>query len=259
MNIEKLTGREILTLKQNLSTSTSDTVLKDASRLLGMISRYLGIVEIPHLTELIVLKIELIALSSTKLLVVLALDSNIVRTVTLESEIQIDLKLLDEITSYLNERIAGKTLKFIRDNFYEMVSDISHYDTPLIRLFLGSIDKIFESQGTKDRIHIAGTQNLLKNPEFEDLEKVRGVIELVENEEIIVHLLDKYEDTNGVKVLIGKEIRTKPLDDYSLIVTNYRIGSASGAIGLIGPKRMHYSKMISLVQYVSELISLKEK
>ncbi|MCL5991243.1 MAG: hypothetical protein M1419_03980 [Bacteroidetes bacterium] len=71
-------------------------------------------------------------------------------------------------------------------------------------------------------------------------------------------MLDKYEDTNGVKVLIGKEIRTEPLDDYSLIVTNYRIGSASGAIGLIGPKRMHYSKMISLVQYVSELISLKE-
>ena len=258
MNIEKLTGREILTLKKNLTAGISDTVLKDASRLLGMISRYLGIVEIPHLTELIILKIELIALSSTKLLVVLALDSNIVRTVTLESELHIDLKLLDEITNYLNERIAGKTLKFVRDNFFEMVSDISHYDTPLIRLFLGSIDKIFESQGTKDRIHIAGTQNLLKNPEFEDLDKVRGVIELVENEEIIVHLLDKYEDTNGVKVLIGKEIRTEPLDDYSLIVTNYRIGSASGAIGLIGPKRMHYSKMISLVQYVSELISLKE-
>ncbi|TAL67069.1 MAG: heat-inducible transcription repressor HrcA [Bacteroidetes bacterium] len=258
MDIEKLSGRDILTLKKNLSTSASESVLKDASRLLGMISRYLGIVEIPHLTELIVLKIELIALSSNKILVVLALDSNIVRTVTLESDIHIDLKHLDEITSYINEKISGKTLKFIRDNFFEMVSELGNTDTPLVRLFLGSIDKIFESQSTTDRLHIAGTQNLLKNPEFEDLDKVRGVIELVENEEIIVHLLDKYEETNGVKVLIGKEIHTEPLNDYSMIVTNYRIGSASGAIGLIGPKRMHYSRMISLVQYVSELISLKE-
>ncbi|MBI5326543.1 MAG: heat-inducible transcription repressor HrcA [Ignavibacteriae bacterium] len=258
MNIEKLSGRDILTLKKNLSAGSSDTVLKDASKLLGMISRYLGIVEIPHLTELIVLKIELIALSTNKILVVLALDSNIVRTVTLESELHIELKHLDEITVYINERISGRTLKYIRDNFFEMVSDIGHIDTPLIRLFIGSIDKIFESQSTTERIHIAGTQNLLKNPEFEDLDKVRGVIELVENEEIIVHLLDKYEDTNGIKVLIGNEIHTEPLKDYSMIVTNYKIGSASGAIGLIGPKRMNYSKMISLVKYVSELISLKD-
>ncbi len=259
MNIEKLSSREILTLKRKLMPAVSENLLKDASHLLGLLSRYLGIVELPHITNLLVLKIELIQLSSNRILVVIALDSNVVRTVTLEADFQIDTKNLDEITGYINDKISGKPLKFIRDNFFEMIGGNDLLETPLIRLFIGSINKIFETGRTDERLHIAGTQHLLKNPEYENLERVKGVIELVENEEVIVHLLDKYEDSDGVNILIGREMQTELFDDYSMIVTKYRIGSAAGAIGLIGPKRMNYSKMISLVQYVSELISIESK
>ncbi len=79
---------------------------------------------------------------------------------------------------------------------------------------------------------------------------------MIENEDIIVHILDKYDDPNeGAKILIGREIQNELLEDYSLVVSNYELGSAAGSIGLIGPKRMNYSKMLSLVEYVSAMIS----
>ncbi len=121
---------------------------------------------------------------------------------------------------------------------------------------MDSLDRIFHYQGNQDRILTAGTQNLLEYPEFEDLGRVKGVIELIENEDIIIHLLEKHDESKGgIKVLIGKELETNLLDDYSIVMTNYRIGSAQGTIGLIGPKRMNYPKMISIVANVSQMLS----
>ncbi|MGA2297262.1 MAG: heat-inducible transcriptional repressor HrcA [FCB group bacterium] len=253
---DDLSEPDLLTLKNELSVSSNETVLKDASRLLGMLSRYLGIVKIPHLSDLIVQKIELISLSSNKLLVVIALASNIVRTVTLEAEFEIDYKYLEDISSYINEKISNKPLKYLKDNFPTMLNDMDIRNYPLVRLFVNSIDKIFDTRNVGDRIHIAGAPNLLNNPEFDDLGKAKGIIELIENEDIIIHLLDQYEYTEGgIKVIIGKEMQNELLEDYSLIVSSYNIGSASGSIGLIGPKRMQYSKMISLVDHVADYIS----
>ncbi len=257
MKTEKLSEMELKTVFDTITTSsTSENILKDASRVLGMLSRYLGIVELPHLSEQIVQKIELISLSSTRLLVVIALDSNSVRTVTLEARFELDSTNLDDISRNINERVSGKTLKFIRENFRNLVQDINNDDSLLIRLFIDSMDKLFDDKALGDRIHIAGTKNLLKYPEFEDISRFRSVVELIENEDIIIHVLDKFDTSNSdLQILIGSEINDELFDDYSLILSNYKFGSASGSIGLIGPKRMNYSKMSTLVKYVSDLIS----
>lgn len=259
MKSEDLTVSEVLAVNQQLALSSNENVLKDASRVLGLLSKYLGIVEIPHLSDMTVKKIELISISSNYFLVVLALDSNIVRTLTLEAHFEIDNKHLNDISNLLNERISNKKLSFIKENFKDMIlqSDIS--DSPIIRLFVESIDNLFELNRTADRIHIAGTQNLLTYPEFDDIGRIKGVIELIENEDIIIHILDKYEDRDErLRVMIGSEMQSELLEDYSLVVSNYEIGSAMGYIGLIGPKRMNYSKMVSLVQYVANLLTDKQ-
>ena len=248
------------TVKDNLITSENEAMLKDASKLLGLLSNCLAIVEIPHLVNLIVRKIEFVRISSTRLLSVIALESEIVRTVTIETEFEIEQKELERITSMINEKISGRTLKFIEENFSSLISDSIYSKTPLVRLFVNSIDRLFDTGYYQDRLHITGTQNLLEYPEFEDLSRVRSVIELVENEDIIVHVLDKFEgDTNSYNILIGKEMGAKQLEDYSLISTRYSIGSAKGSIGLIGPKRMNYSHLTSLVQYVGSKVTEKNR
>ena len=253
---DRLTEKDRTTVKSNLTASDSEVVIREASKLLGLLSKYLSVVTVPHIGDMIVLKIELIQLSSTKLLVVIALNSNIVRTVTLETEFSIDSKYLDDTTSYINERISGKPLNFLRNNFKELIKDIEPGTTPLVRLFIDSVDKIFSNYNEKDRLVISGTQNLLEHPEFEDLSKVRSIIELIESEDIIIHLLDKFEDTeSGIKVLIGKELNENTLEDYSVVLSSYTFGSSSGTVGLIGPKRMNYPYVISLLEYVTKVMS----
>jgi heat-inducible transcriptional repressor len=100
----------------------------------------------------------------------------------------------------------------------------------------------------------------LEHPEFEDINRVRSVIELVENEDVIIHILDQQSaPTQDVKILIGQEMNNKLLEEYSLIMTRYNLGPAMGTIGLIGPKRMNYSHLSALVQYVGNFITLKNQ
>ena len=258
---DNLTENEISTLHKRLTQSLSpEEVLKDASKVLGLLSNYLGVVAFPHLTEFVIQKIELIALSSSRLLVVIALESNIVRTVTLEAEFDINQRHLEDIATFINEKMTGKTLGFVKDNFGAIINDYRRQDAPLIRLFIDSVDRIFDRNSNIEKVHVAGAHNLLEYSDSEDLMRVKGIIELVENEDMIIHLLDKIEDSeNGIKVLIGNEIDNAILRDYSMVVSKYRIGGAgSGSIGIIGPKRMNYSRMIALVSRITEDLSLSK-
>jgi heat-inducible transcriptional repressor len=259
MQTEKLTEQEHRTIG-SLSDEAkgTDTILREASKLLGIMSKYLAVVRIPTIRNIKLKKIELIKLSSTHILVVLAMQSNVVNTVTLEARFEVKDSHLAEIARTLNEKIAGKDLSELKSNFPNLVADMDLAEKPLIRLFVDSVDKIFNSKDNSSKLFTSGTQNLLELPEFEDINRVRSIIELVENEDVIIHLLDNIPNNNGMQVYIGSEIGEEQLNDYSLIVSNYSLGGDnSGVIGLIGPKRMHYNKMLPLVKIVSELLSKK--
>lgn len=258
LKIEELTAREKKVLHEKISGTLPPELLKDASKVLGVLSHYLSLVELPDLREAIVEKIELVQLSSSRVLVVVALDSKDVRTVTLEAEFDINHSKLSEISRYINEKVQGKQLKFLKENFAKLIEDTVIKEQPLIRLFIDSVDRIFNPKLSENRLILTGTQNLLKYPEFEDVERIKSVIEIIENEDIIIHIIDQKEDKDSqVRVYIGGEMKHEALDDYSLILSSYSIGNAEGSIGLIGPKRMNYSKMASLVYHVANLISQK--
>jgi len=257
-NYEKLNVIELEKIHSNLIKAPQDFAYQHASKLLGALSQYLSIIELPSFKSYKIQKIEIVQLSSCKILVVLELQSDFIKTVTLEINFETDSSELAEITRIINEKVSGQPVSFIRENFNEIFNDSELRDVPLIRLFTGSVDKIFEDPVSNQRLMIAGTRNLLNYPEFEDMNRIRTIIELVESEEIIVHVLDKIDDKSNnenMNIFIGSELDYDMLDDYSLIRSSFKIGSASGSIGIIGPKRMNYSKMISLVKIFSEVLS----
>ena len=125
----------------------------------------------------------------------------------------------------------------------------------MIRLFIESIDKLFD-ENRKDKIHIGGTKDILSQPEFETAKNFKSVVELMENQDIIIHILEGTDTKSGLTtVTIGEESKIKDLKDYSVVTANYTAGDLSGTIGVLGPKRMEYSKMIPLVDYVAKTIS----
>lgn len=259
MKIESLNQNEMDYFKAlKGESSESEEVLKKASKLLGLLSHNLALVRIPKIKELKIKKIEIIKLSSTHILFVLALDSNIVRTLTVEAQFEVEDKFLHRITDYINEKVSGRNLSQIRENFSSIIHSYENSDSSLIRLFINSLDKILYSGSDDDKVLTSGTNNLLNYPEFEDISRVKSIIELVENKDVIIHLLDSLGEKGGdsdTKIIIGSEIEDKIFTDYSLIISNYKLGDAGGVIGLIGPKRMQYNRLLPLVDMVSKLLT----
>ncbi|MBX7155124.1 MAG: heat-inducible transcriptional repressor HrcA [Candidatus Kapaibacterium sp.] len=255
-------GNEAQAIHQ-LAQAHKESALRDASKILGVLSHVLGVVQIPQVGDLLIQKLDLIALSSMRILVVIAFDSDVVRTITLEASFTIDHTRLDDIARFINERISGKTLRYVREHFANIIQDSTltlrnDTESPLLRLFIDSVDMLF-AQHSSERVHVAGAQHLLQQPEFGSPEKMRGVIELIENEDVIIHLLEQTDVPDGsVHVSIGHELNNQSLDDYSLVSAQYTIAGARCSVGLIGPKRMNYAKMIALVGNVAGILSTKE-
>jgi heat-inducible transcriptional repressor len=148
------------------------------------------------------------------------------------------------------------TLRQIRDTFIERTRDVQDERTGLIRLFIDSVDQLFDDMKEREKVHISGTQNIIEQPEFVDPKNFRSVIELIENDDIIVHLLEKHEEQEkDFVVTIGEENRDSKAKEYSVVSAIYDMEGVTGRVGIIGPTRMDYAKVIPLVDHVAKLIA----
>ncbi len=256
MDIERLTKSDQNVITNQLKrTIETDELLKIASKILGTISNQLSVVSSPSMTIGVFEKLELIQVSSTRLLVIISVRTGIVKTIMMEISTEIQKNKLEEVSQLLNEKLSGLTLKEIRETFQDRIREYQNEDSGLIRLFIDSVDKLF-NENRAEKIHIGGTKNILSQPEFEDTKNFRSIIELMENQDIIIHVLEKNEGTSDkTKVTIGEENSIQDLKDLSLISAKYSTGDLTGTIGILGPKRMNYSKMIPLVDFVADTIS----
>ncbi|MBM4157333.1 MAG: heat-inducible transcription repressor HrcA [Ignavibacteria bacterium] len=233
-----------------------DDVYSETSKILGKISHQLAIVTQPFLSAGIFEKLELISVSYNKILVVINLKSGIVRTVILEVDVEIQQIKLENLARYLNEKLHGLTLKQIRDTYSKRISDLNLQELNLIQLFINSIDKIYGEEEKGNKIYISGTGEIITQPEFGDPKKLQNIIEISENKNLVIHIFQNtVKDKDEINISIGSENTEEKLKDYSIICTTYKFGDVKGNIGIIGPKRIDYPKMISLIEYTSRLIT----
>ncbi len=254
MQREAITADAARQISENLNAANDeDEIFKQTSKLLSRISKQLCVVTPPYLSNGIFEKLELVQINSTRLMVIISLKLGLVRTIMMEAESEIPREKLDELARFLNERLSGLTLDEIRESFADRVKDAQDEESGLIRLFIDSVDKLFV-RSRSEKLHIAGTDTIVDQPEFDNPKNFRSIIELINNEEIIIHVLQKAQ-YDGVRVTVGQENEDQKLKEYSVIATTYSVGNVTGSIGVIGPTRMPYAKTIPLVDYVAQTIS----
>ena len=256
MEIDKLSEKDQSSIQTQFQGNVeTDDVLKVASKILGTISHQLSVVTAPQMTSGILEKLELLQVSSNRLLVIISIRTGLVKTIMMEIHSEIQRSTLDQVALLLNERLSGLTLNEIRNTFAERIKEFQNEKSGLIRLFIESVDKLFD-ENRKDKIHIGGTVNMLSQPEFENAKNFKSIIELMDNEDIIIHVVEAGETKSGMaNVTIGEETKVEHLKDFSIVTKTYNVGNITGTIGVLGPKRMEYSKMIPLVDFVATTIS----
>lgn len=237
-----------------IGSASRDAIVKDASRVLSSLSKHLALVQIPQLTRAIVRRVEIIQLSTERLVVVIDLDSDTIRTISLETSTPVDHSTIEGLSRFMNERLMGRPLDEVHDRIAESADQLIIHDSSLLRLFVDQLANI-TSEHAPGSVHVSGTTNLIDIHEKSSPDRLRSVIELIENEDVIVHLLGQASTSDGISVKIGNEITDANLADYSLVATTYRAGTAQGSLGIIGPRRMDYGRMISIVQMMSTVLT----
>jgi heat-inducible transcriptional repressor len=156
----------------------------------------------------------------------------------------------------LNERLHGLTLNQIRESIVERVSDYKLQEPELIQLFINSMDKFYNEEERGSKIYIGGTGDIIMQPEFDNPKNFKEIINLAEDKNLVIHIFQNSSRAdNEVLISIGNENEEEKLKNYSVVTTSYKVGDVKGNIGVIGPKRMNYARMVSLLQYTSKLIN----
>ena len=238
--------------------STIEAILRRAAQSLSVLTQELGMAVGPRLDQIVLQRLELVRLSSERLVLVLSLHGGAVRQIFVEVGERIADNALAEVSVVLNERLAGLTLREIRASLASRLRDANPGSNTreLLNIFVQERDSIFDDPLRRDESLVLGqTSVLAEQPEFASSDQMRRLLALTESNEHLTELLRRRHINPGVSITIGNEHGDPRFENFTIVTSEYRAGSLAGVIGVIGPTRMPYEKVIAVVTHASRLVS----
>jgi heat-inducible transcriptional repressor len=256
VDLAELSDKEKILFKEFIGDFGGDLdfILEKTLQVLAKVSNLLGIIMTPKFDESILEKIEIVRVSSEKLLVILSIKDGIAKTILLELKHDLADNLLKKVVQVINERLSGLKILEIKKSFADRLSDLVNEESGLIRLFIDSADKLFDFTRYSNLIY-SGASNIINYPEFSDVNKISTLIELFEEKNIIIHLMEKRSTPPELKITIGDENEEELVQNCSIITAPYKIGEDDGILGVIGPTRMVYSRVIPIVDFAAKFVT----
>ncbi len=242
-----------------------EAILSRAAQVLGVLTNELGVAVTPTIDEAVLDRIDLLQVSSERLLLVLALRSGAVRTIFVEVPAELAAEAVQQVTVVLNERLAGLTLKEIRATLADRLRDASPSESgssELLNIFVQEADDLFDvpiapsrggGAGGGGPVHLGSTQPLTGQPEFSTRAQLQGLLDVTERRDLLRDALTA-RGGEGLTITIGQEHADARLATFTLVTSTYRWGPLTGVIGVMGPTRMAYDKIAALVNHTSRLV-----
>jgi heat-inducible transcriptional repressor len=248
-----------VTASLRANASPIESILRRAAQTLGILTQELGVALGPRLGHSTLRSLDLVRVSSDRLLMVLTLEGGVMRTVFVEVPGDIADIALTEVTTVLNERLAGLTLEQIRTTLAERLRDSAPTlsSSELLNIFVQEAESLFDpGLSIGESSVVLGQPSLLaEQPEFAGADRMRRLIELTEKPQALAEAIRKRGEAPGVSITIGAEHDDPRLGEFTVVTSEYKAGTLTGVIGVIGPTRMPYDKVISLVTHTSRLLT----
>jgi len=241
--------------RYKFSEMEASDVIKQTSEMLSTLSHHMSIISAPKLIGTILKHIEFIKVSRRRILVIFVSQSGFVQNRIIDDREDVSQDDLDKYTNYLNEVLVGLSLEKVRVKIEdEMKKAKVIYDKLLSKALQLSQEALGKASETE--LYIEGQANLLEFPEFSEVEKMKALFHALEEKKHLLTLLDKTRDAEGVQIFIGSENELLDMQACSVITSPYRYGkNVVGALGVIGPTRMDYLKLIPIVEYSAQLVT----
>jgi heat-inducible transcriptional repressor len=257
LDIHALSDREQDEIRSRYSNVQIEGVdlFRETSRILSSSSHYLGVVWAPRMGLVVLRHIEYVKLRRHLALAILVSTTGLVQNRIVEVEEDFSQSELDHLSDYLNSLLTGLTLYQVREKLMEQMRVEKNVYNRLLEQALKLGGQAFSSIDETD-VFIDGRTNILNEPEFGNISIMTDLFRAFEEKATMVRLLDKCMEPKGVQIAIGSESHVQEMETCSLVTCTYSCsGEVLGALGVIGPRRMNYSKVIPLVDYTARLLT----
>ncbi len=258
LKLQPLNAPEVADLQRRLEEHSDEpkALVATASQMLSTITRLAGVVTIPRQSQAAVSQIEFVGLSDDRVLTILVVGGREVENRIVHLERHYSPDELRRAASYLNDQVRDRTLADVRA---ELLAQLHETRQSLNQLMLDAIQLAQHVVDSGERgvagYVIAGETNLMGFAELSNVEKLRRLFEAFNEKRDILHLLDQSLRAEGVQIFIGQESGYTILDDCSVVTAPYTLGNeVVGVLGVIGPTRMAYERVIPIVDITARLL-----
>ena len=243
-----MTGEDMLKLQtifRNNSLDLNDTIRRSIE-IVSEITNYTAVVLGSAAKENRLKKVEVVPLDNTKILSIVITDKGVVQHKTLHLPEVVSNEEIKKTVELINKLVVGTPINEISEKLeYEVKPIIKDYVNQYVILYNTFYDAFHEFTSSKTDAYFGGRTNMLKQPEFNNIDKVKKILGKFDD---ISNISKMQEDENGINIYVGSE--TDLSEDVSIIKTKYNIDGSEGTIAIIGPKRMEYDRVVSLLDYI---------
>jgi heat-inducible transcriptional repressor len=251
-HLEAVEERVQATLHQDQSM---DSLIMETSALLSELTHMVGIVTLPQSEQLILRHVEFLSLSDNRVLVILVFNEREVQNRIIVTDRSYTASELTQASNFLNQHFSGKELFAARHELLQSLNyDRAQVDS-LMKAVVDVASKAFVVTPPQKEYVLAGQQNLLKEP-ASSVRQLQRLFEAFTQKQQILGLLDQCLQTEGVQMFIGEESGYDAFREHSVVTTQYKVeGKTVGVVGVIGPTRMQYDKVIPVVELTAKVLS----
>ena len=249
---DNLTLEEIKYIQNKLKIKVNEIedLTKVATTTLSEITHYTTVAVGPKADKQIIEEIKFVSLGQRMLMVVIVTDTGLVKETIIKFDEDITESQVDTLNNLFNTRLRGKPLSKIDKPMAEYIFSEVHYSIGIMKAIIEQINRIVEEEN--NNIFLEGAKKSFDLPEFKSMKVAKNFVNLLDAKDEMVEIFNS-GDAEDINVFIGDDDENSNLKDFSIITFKHTIGDKDlGTIGIIGPKRMDYSKVISVMKYISK-------
>jgi heat-inducible transcriptional repressor len=257
MRLTPPTGEDIVLFQEGLNevAGNPQALAASASNLLSAVTRLAGIVTVPRRAHMALRQIEFLPLSGQRVLAILVVNDTEVQNKILAVQREYTESELRQASNYLTALFRGRDLYQARDQLLSELKQTRDSMNELMKEAIELAQKVFPEGAPDGAFVMAGETNLMGIGELADVEKLKGLFEAFSQRHNILHLLDQSLNSEGVQIFIGQESGYKMLDFCSIVAAPYAADDDTvGVLGVIGPTRMAYERVIPIVDITAKLL-----
>ena len=252
---DNLTLEEIKYIQNKLKIKVNEIedLTKVATTTLSEITHYTTVAVGPKADKQIIEEIKFVSLGQRMLMVVIVTDSGLVKETIIKFDEDITESQVDTLNNLFNTRLRGKPLSKIDKPMAEYIFSEVHYSIGIMNAIINQINKIIEEEN--NNIFLEGAKRSFDLPEFKSMKVAKNFINLLDAKDEMLEIFNSGE-AEDINVFIGNDDENSNLKDFSIITFKHTLGDKDlGTIGIIGPKRMDYAKVISVMKYISKKLN----